>query len=220
MEWQYIPKKTIEKKANSVIVLINPSLLKTPGVIRPLDCLAALDDKDGVVHEYCNFEDCNILGAILFIEKRIYLSNTLKREYSKKHTFTILHEIGHWVLHRDSFDIQNISCSLFADEPKPVIQCLNSEIDNGTTLKREEWQANYFAGCLSMPRDAFIAKFNERNPKPFYYRNQGELDELHISSKYLNTVDILHRFFECSKMSVEVRLKELNLVQLSEKQLF
>ena len=62
--------------------------------------------------------------------------------------FTLAHEVGHWCLHRQHYLQDPNQKSLLPETvTKPAYICRSTE---GT--KRVEWQANYFAACLLMPR--------------------------------------------------------------------
>lgn len=78
-----------------------------------------------------------ISGAVSHKKKRIYLNAD---DSARRKVFTLAHEIGHIVLHRDS-----------ADE----------FVDYRKTNKRsqKEWEADNFAGELLMPREHFKKKW-------------------------------------------------------------
>jgi Zn-dependent peptidase ImmA (M78 family) len=84
------------------------------------------------------FANPEFLGGISFEEKVIYV-NTSVEEHEGRYMFTVAHEIGHHVLHRELYDehIQDRSQILCREEKqKPLI----------------ERQADRFAAALLMPR--------------------------------------------------------------------
>ena len=85
------------------------------------------------------FANPEFLGGISFEEKVIYV-NTSVEDHEGRYMFTVAHEIGHHVLHRELYDehIQDRSQILCREQKqKPLI----------------ERQADRFAAALLMPRD-------------------------------------------------------------------
>ena len=85
------------------------------------------------------FANPEFLGGISFEEKVIYVNASVE-EHEGRYMFTVAHEIGHHVLHRELYDeyIQDRSQILCREEKqKPLI----------------ERQADRFAAALMMPRE-------------------------------------------------------------------
>ena len=94
----------------------------------------------------------DILGAILFNESRIVIDESLDpEEYPAKegrYRFTLAHEGGgHWRLHRNLFISDPAQVSLFDEQVQPAVVCRSS-----SAKERIEWQADFYAACLLMPR--------------------------------------------------------------------
>jgi hypothetical protein len=93
----------------------------------------------------------DILGAI-WVEKRLvlidrFLDPEIKPSMLGRYRFSVAHEIGHWRLHR-SYVARDPDQSLLFDTPsEPTVICRSSQ-----EKERIEWQANFFASCLLMPR--------------------------------------------------------------------
>ncbi len=108
--------------------------------------------------------DPDILGAIFFDEARIVIDESLDPEENPsregRYRFTAAHEGGgHWRLHRHLFATDPAQAMLF-DEPatRPVV-CRSSQAkDPG------EWQADFYASCLLMPRKLVVAAWDEMFP--------------------------------------------------------
>ena len=88
----------------------------------------------------------DILGAIFFDDRRIVIDESLDPEENPlvegRFHFTVAHEGGgHWQLHRHLF------ATMFTDQEKPSFVCRSSE-----AKERVEWQADFYASCLLMPR--------------------------------------------------------------------
>jgi len=66
------------------------------------------------------------------------LDPTVFPEKEGRFHFTVAHEAGHWELHRHIY---------FRSRRRPVVMCRTS----GARLPKE-WQADFFAACLLMPR--------------------------------------------------------------------
>ncbi len=90
----------------------------------------------------------DVLGATYVKLKTICVNERLFEYGSEgRLVFTIAHEIGHWVLHRQHINVQGKDGSM---------QVIVSKKNSKDTI---EWQADYFASCLLMPeketREAF-----------------------------------------------------------------
>ena len=90
------------------------------------------------------FADPSFLGGISFETKTIFVNASIE-DHEGRYTFTIAHEIGHHVLHKDVYDelISDRSQIMCREEKKkPLI----------------ERQADRFAAALMMPRQTIIAE--------------------------------------------------------------
>jgi Zn-dependent peptidase ImmA (M78 family) len=74
---------------------------------------------------------------------------------------TIAHEVGHWVLHINYDEVNGLSkqqeLKLGLEDIQPFL-CRSVVAQQGI-----EWQAQYFAGCLLMPRDILVDVARGRN---------------------------------------------------------
>jgi Zn-dependent peptidase ImmA (M78 family) len=106
--------------------------------------------------------DADILGAIIFNEHRIVIDESLDPEENAfkegRLRFTLAHEGGgHWRLHRRLFAEDPAQAFLFGGPTPPSVVCRSSQ-----AKERIEWQADYYASCLLMPRNLLIAAWRER----------------------------------------------------------
>ena len=107
-----------------------------------------------------------IAAMILPLEREIIINeDILELKLKEKDGFrqsTIAHEIGHWMLH------------LNRDVVGKYIKRVNEELElepifkpffcrSVTSSRGIEWQAQYFAGCLLMPRDKLEKELNGRD---------------------------------------------------------
>ncbi len=107
-------------------------------------------------------EGPDILGAIFFDDRLILIDESLDPEqhpyWESRYRFTLAHEGGgHWRLHRPLFD-----------EPiNGEIQTSNSQSPSFLCRSRQrkesaEWQADYYASCLLMPRSMVFKVWKEK----------------------------------------------------------
>ena len=112
--------------------------------------------------KYLN-ENSQVIEEI-FDRNTILINKFLASEKNQEHRlyFTLAHEVGHWYLQRKDAYIDSGQQSLFGQNT--VKSSVNRFIDNTDifkNLKRKklvtkedwlEWQANYFASCILMPK--------------------------------------------------------------------
>jgi len=139
------------------------------------------------------FADPGFLGGISFETNTIFVNASIE-DHEGRYTFTIAHEIGHHVLHKDLYDefISDRSQILCREEKKkPLI----------------EQQADRFAACLMMPRRMLVDEVEKYcKPTP---RTLG--DALRLAN-HLNTAS---GFQNVSISALVNRLKDLGLVHQS-----
>jgi hypothetical protein len=104
----------------------------------------------------------DILGAMFFDERRIVIDESLDPEENPsnegRYHFTLAHEGGgHWRLHRHLFSKDSAQVSLLNEQAQPAIVCRSSKAKEPI-----EWQADYYAACLLMPRRLVFAVWRER----------------------------------------------------------
>jgi Zn-dependent peptidase ImmA (M78 family) len=135
--------------------------------------------------------------------------------------FTIAHELGHWILHRDLL----AAAFLQAQKQGSGMRTLQRHIEGHRSKQPpEEWQANRFATHLLMPKESVQAAFRELvSTKAINYREKckriGRFTERYPSlHDYARMVaannypfDIRSRF-RVSKEAMAVRLEELGLI--------
>lgn len=108
--------------------------------------------------------DADILGAIFFDERRIVIDESLDPEETPskegRYRFTLAHEGGgHWRLHRHLFGTASAQVSLFNEPAPPSVVCRSSQVKEPV-----EWQADFYASCLLMPRSLVMAAWGEMFP--------------------------------------------------------
>jgi IrrE N-terminal-like domain len=106
----------------------------------------------------------DILGAMFFDDARIVIDESLDPEENPakegRYRFTLAHEgSGHWRLHRHLFANDPTQAALFGGSAAPSIVCRSSQ-----AKERVEWQADFYASCLLMPRKLIFAVWDEAFP--------------------------------------------------------
>lgn len=113
-----------------------------------------------------------VLGKTLPRREMINVDITLKREGPLgRYRFTVAHEIGHWVLHRNLFLKDASQGELFGQEDEEPGELISLHRDvfpaAGRSLPSEEWQANRFAIALLLDGERLREEFRARFERPF-----------------------------------------------------
>ncbi len=108
-------------------------------------------------------EDPDILGAIFFDQKRIVIDESLDPDVSPtkegRYRYTMAHEVGHWRLHREQFAQDSVQTSFLEPDAAPSFVCRSSQ-----SKERIEFQADFFASCVLMPRKLVFAAWDQAFP--------------------------------------------------------
>jgi len=169
--------------------------------------LSVEDLKEILPEPFINAGD-EILG-VSYLDSRLIVIDSSLEGKPGRFAFTAAHEIGHWILHRSFIEANtNQLRLLFKDEEIPTVVCRSSSTKNSM-----EWQADYFAGALLMPKDIFLNHFlNELQEIGL-----GSYDELinlsyEAREKLLNKIILdLSQTFGVSKEAARVRLEVLGI---------
>lgn len=107
------------------------------------------------------FKMADVHGALWINEKTVRVDKSLDPEVHPgkrgRYRFTLAHEGGHWRLHRKHYVEDPNQGALFAGNlGKPAYICRSSE-----AKKPVEWQADYFAANLLMPREMVRAAWQD-----------------------------------------------------------
>jgi hypothetical protein len=155
-----------------------------------------------------NLED--VLGATYVRPRKICADISLDRpELEGRLCFTLAHEAGHWVMHREFIE--------HACRAKGFIFCRQQD-----AKKPIEWQADHFASCLLMP-EAFVREAFTRvcGPRPLILRNveSAYSGPICFDPCVANWPAIAHfirragNFLNVSKQAMIIRLQELGWVR-------
>ena len=176
--------------------------------------------------------DPDVLGAMFFDERRIVIDESLDPEENPskegRYRFTLAHEGGgHWRLHRHLFVKNQAQVSLFNEPVVPAVVCRSSQAKEPV-----EWQADFYASCLLMPRKLVMAAWDEmfpdRKPRvlqpntpinhpfvevPRVERQIGDYDCSETDDNALNRIarPLAEQFF-VSPIAMRIRLEKLGLL--------
>ncbi len=166
----FYPKESIERLANDILMQMQKTQKFAPKW--PFEATTVADFLDlGVVWDYIEPDSEGAIAARILPQQRLIEINELILE--KPPGFiesTIAHEIGHWVLHvnQDEADgaVKQMQLNLdnaektASDVEEPFV--CRGAIAN-TKIASIEWQAQYFASCLLMPRGVLEDKRQGRD---------------------------------------------------------
>ena len=228
-------KNEIDYIAEKFLMDFNPELLDTPQAI---DEDRFLTEYLGLVQDFQYLTNNGIyLGMIVFNESNkviVYDPDTSKAKYIKakagtviidnslledgqehRYRFTVLHEAGHWIFHRKKYSIDLSQMSWFDFGNTLNIQCRSSIIDGNIKPVDKwndndtmEWQANYFASALLMPKTMVLKVCNDEELKD--YLTFMSLGNIGIYNELL--IKRISGIFNVSKKAAEVRLCNLNII--------
>lgn len=132
----FIPRQQLESQATSLLEQHN--LLSIP--VNPV----AVANAEGVEVFSINFRDDSVSG-ILRKEDGVYRIYVNSNHSNNRKRYTIAHELGHYVLHRDGI-------AAFIDPELNLYRSKDSSGEN-TSQGDMEIQANIFASALLMPAE-------------------------------------------------------------------
>jgi Zn-dependent peptidase ImmA (M78 family) len=154
-----------------------------------------------------------ILGKIDFKNKVISIC-TNANSYEKRERFTLPHEIAHYFLKHQKYLLTEYYSEVEFEEK------LSSDREISLTviedIKKLEWQANYFAASLLIPKNIFLEQFallltkegiTNKGHGFLYVDNQ----KCNLDSFYKITNE-LKNIFNVSRKAIEIRMIDLELL--------
>lgn len=174
-EYRFYTKGEIEYRANNILRRMHrrgsqfaPSW--------PFDASLVADFLDlGVVWDYIPPDEYGHIAArILPLQQQIEINEAILDKPQGFQESTLAHEIGHWVLHVN----QEVAEGSAEASEEDLFVCRGKT--NLPQLESIEWQAQYFASCLLMPRHVLEEKSQGRDL--MRWRHLYEIrDELGVS---------------------------------------
>jgi Zn-dependent peptidase ImmA (M78 family) len=166
----FLPEQTIERDAEALLaeyahsrgVTLHPPVPIEDIVEKHLKLRVDFDDLHAVLGIPQEGPEPDIFGAIWVDRREIFIDQSLDPEerpsIEGRYRFTLAHEGGgHWRLHRQYVASDPAQTSLFGDAMKPTVICRSSQ-----SKKPIEWQADFYASCLLMPKTMLITAWRER----------------------------------------------------------
>jgi hypothetical protein len=147
--YRFISHDEIEHRANDILKLMQQT--QKYALKWPLDAtrVAEFLDLDVVWDKIPPDEQGLIAARILPLERLIEINEDILKLPKGFESSTVAHEVGHWVLHINSEEIDK-----FLKHLKQNVE-INTEpflCRNYGTLSGIEHQAQYFSSCLTMPK--------------------------------------------------------------------
>lgn len=147
--FRFISKIEIEASALDIWLKMEATPKYAPQLPVDASRVAEFLDLDLVWDTIPDDEQGQIAARILPLEKLIEINENIPQLRGGFGESTIAHEIGHWVLHIDSQEVERyirLQQKGLNVQVEPLL-CRSSQ-----HLEGIEWQAQYFAGCLLMPQ--------------------------------------------------------------------
>jgi Zn-dependent peptidase ImmA (M78 family) len=172
-----------------------------------------LKEKYDLSIEYVNLLNSNgntLLGYFDSSNNKILIDYSILG--TERHPFTLAHEIGHFILHRD-LKMNQIVYNNFKDSTHNLFTQKN-ELKNDKNWI--EWQANCFASSILMPHTSLVARLIGIQKILGVSRNQGMIyvDNQEQNKKdFYQYIDYLSEHFQTSKTSLEYRLESLGILK-------
>lgn len=221
MRVPYLTESRIEAAAENTIACFERKLGCFEDAAVPLEevaeCLFNLDVRcENLVAKY----GAQTLGAIWFESGEIRIDDSLNYEINPsqlgRYRFTLAHEIGHWVLHEPVARAHRQQGSFFDDTAEPSIIC-RAPLPR-TKKEPIEWQADYFAGCLTMPRARAISAFEMVTGSRAPYCAEREIASLTANTVLTDNTPPLAvsrkvaRLLKTSIQATQIKLLALGLI--------
>ncbi|MGB3533282.1 MAG: ImmA/IrrE family metallo-endopeptidase [Microcoleaceae cyanobacterium] len=166
--YRYYPKESIERRANLLLRQMQATQNFAPQW--PFEASSVADFLDlGVVWDtIAPDEEGEIAARILPTQRLIEINEEILEKPQGFIESTIAHEIGHWILHINQDEADGVSQQLELNlgsygttEGEIPFVCRATSDDS--KIASIEWQAQYFASCLLMPRDILLQKQRGRD---------------------------------------------------------
>ena len=226
-----LSKEHINMLALRCIADYNPEALKTPMPVMAEE-IAEIHLGYDLRYEYLTHNE-SILGTIAFnagtipvydpkrhdvkyinVKAKTMLFDRALTSQRGRAEFSIAHEVGHAVMHPPGIvDYGNINGIITCRNTAAELNVSMPNFSRVTPLGRREWQADYFAACLKLPKIPVITYARECLRKEGHgmgivrvmNKNDYKLAEL-LWTKTAN-------FFVTSNQAARIRLQELQIIR-------
>ena len=228
-----LSKKEMDESAENFIWDFHPEAMKTP---MQIDIDSFAQNYRGLKQDFQYLSHNGVyLGMTVFNDTDkvvIFDPNTLRAEYisaeartiiidnnlleenqEHRYRYTMGHECGHDIYHTQYFGYNPDQISFLEEkENEPMIKC---RVVNLNGVKKPvvwdekntmEWQANYMASSLLMPKSMVIKAVNDDNDTFYNMRHFFNVPKAEL------TVIMVSRLFNVSEEAARYRLQGLGLI--------
>jgi len=219
---QYLGQEDIELKVEHLLEHFGADIIQNKYEVNIVQILEYLVKKHQVKYQFdkdlgMNSSGNEILGKLEVDKRKVFITNKLENN-TPRWRFTLGHEIGHLLLHR------NLDIPLFIQDHMDTDEILNWSNTNvkDKNIMRLEWQANSFSSSLLLPRnlvyDFIFSKLEELDVRA---SSNGViyLDEQQCNVQtYQNILFSMKQQFNVSYQAINYRLAQLKLLNNKTKQ--
>lgn len=177
-----------------------------------------VDDLDLYADLEKEYNDKNIEGVTIFLpfkKPHIKISEKLQKYKYKVNRLrtTLAHELGHVIIHDPLWQREFSKLQLPFDTNEQRIQiCKRKTLFSKNEPNYEhydwiEWQANYFASALLMPKNAIYKAYRKFTSERKIFSQISD-----DSSDANDLINLLSQEFQLSNEAVRVRLKQMKIL--------
>lgn len=189
----FISDEMLESEAIRFLAKYHPS----DSIPIPIEDIVEFDLKIKTVTVPGLFSEHQIDGFLSRDNAQLFIDQDMYMNFTNRARFTIAHEMGHYILHRDYIDSLNISS---IEQWKQVV------LGKGTGHARLETRANTFAGMLLMPKKHLAERFKLQK-ESLTTRNEftnGKLPSDSVLAPYF--AKEIAKDFDVSEQAATIRL--------------
>ena len=212
----HLSHEDIELKAEEVIEYFDKSVLNEPMFTPLSDFIEKMTSEFNIGFDATSDlghspNGNKILGMFRLNPREILIDNSIVN--SSRYYFTLAHEFGHLVLHRNiKISQKDYDANGFIDTKKDLVTGKKVFLTGRDWL---EWQANKFASSIVMPRATVHIAVKKIQEELGIKRNFGfiYLDNNNYSRMDYQTIsNSLQIIYGLNKTNIEYRLKDLGLL--------
>lgn len=238
-----LSRNEIEEISKSILKQFDPESLNTPKVLdleefaefyleldidykditHDKSILGMVSFSDGIVPTY-NYDQGKYIKTKVYEGTIIIDNSLLDSNLEKRGRFTLCHEIGHWILHRDIYIKDKNQLSFLDDKDlddkdNSIIKCRSNNIEK---YKKEklitdedwlEWQADQISASLLMPEKVFKDYVLQFFQKIGYSKLNYKIGSNRQIDNWINQlIKELSNIFKVSYTSIKIRLINLGLL--------
>ncbi|MBP6871308.1 MAG: ImmA/IrrE family metallo-endopeptidase [Bacteroidales bacterium] len=200
-----LSQDNIEEIANSELKKIDPKILSDAYTLSAKKLLEYL--KNELKISITDISGASILGSCDFNSNSIGLNTSIRN--TNRELFILAHEFGHYTLHQKL----SIGQTLYNTFEDSEFNFKTGKHDLNNPKQWIEWQANYFATSIALPRAQFLAHLWKSQDQFNKSRGTIYLDDQYQNIKdYNEIIKRLAYLFNVTKTSIIYRFNEMELI--------